>query len=73
MICLVTGILIDDASDESNRFVCVAGFGEGADCRFLRGKVEVPGVFDFVPKIRDFRRVEILATGVFSLLNTIPR
>ena len=63
----VTGILIDEASDESKRF-WVCGFGEGIDCRFFRGRVEVPGVFDFVPSTRDFRRAEIFATGVFSFL-----
>ena len=52
---VVTGMLIDDASDESNKFVCVAGFGDGFDWRFLRGKVDVPGVFDFVPNKRDLK------------------
>ena len=63
----VTGILMDEASDESKRF-WVCGFGEGIDCRFFRGRVEVPGVFDLVPSTRDFRRAEIFATGVFSFL-----
>ena len=52
---VVTGMLINDASDESNKFVCVAGFGDGFDWRFLHGKVDVPGIFDFVANERDLK------------------